>query len=348
VIERDLGMTEFSKLATTFAIDPEVNIGWPGNVGVSVEGDVAFYDTTINATRVLSGKCRRDPFCQFADYVAPGKLLRLGNGFAVTLETNCSGAAGAGLCVAKRNISGATALASLPTATLPASVAVKGDTVAFATEDASTFEGFSIFVRSAAGEQQQLPYEGPGGAVRQLVLIGDDMLAALVGDQVSIFTRSTGGAFKQAQVIGDNTVIISEIRASDTKLAVAFLRTRNATLDLYYKSTVDAKWTLEKTFTNGWPAYSPFPSSQIMFDLDGDRLVYFTRKGEGLLMSYPDVCPRRRLSKAEVGGIVAGTVVLLVLIAVLMVKKIKWSTAVKTRKTGKTAEEHRIQPTDGY
>jgi hypothetical protein len=84
-----------------------------------------------------------------------------------------------------------------------------------------------------------------------------------------------------------------------------------------------------------------------MFDLDGDRLVYLTRQGEGLLMTYPDVCSRP-LSTAEVGGIVAGSVVLTVLIAVLMVKKIKWSTAVKTRKTGKTAEEHRIEPTDGY
>jgi hypothetical protein len=88
-------------------------------------------------------------------------------------------------------------------------VGVKNDTVAFAIKNASTFEGLTIFVRSAAGELQKVLYEGSGGTVRQLVLIGTDKLTALVGEEVSIYARNEGGSFALVQVIHDNTVLIS-------------------------------------------------------------------------------------------------------------------------------------------
>jgi hypothetical protein len=130
-----------------FAMAPEME---PSNfVAVSAEGDVAFYDVSINATRVWVGNC--PSVCQRKSFIAPGELLRLGNGFAVTLDTNCSGAAGVGVCVSKHTSSDFTHLAELPAETVPSSVGVNGDTVAFAIKNASTFEGFTIFVRSAAG-----------------------------------------------------------------------------------------------------------------------------------------------------------------------------------------------------
>jgi hypothetical protein len=315
----------------------------PSNfVAVSAEGDVAFYDVSINATRVWVGNC--PSVCQRKSFIAPGELLRLGNGFAVMLDTNCSGAAGVGMCVSKHiRGGGVTLLAELPAETVPSSVGVNGDTVAFAIKNASTFEGFTIFVRSAAGGLQKVLYEGSGGPVRQLVLIGTDKLAALVGEEVSIYARTDGGSFARVQVIGDNTALISKIRASDTKLAVAFLRDENATLELFKTSAADGKWTLETTFTNGWLRWDMHgkASPPMVFDLDGDRVVYTTEESfnNGLLMTYP--CPPIPPSPVAIAGYIAAGVVGTTLIVVLIA--IKFRAARKTANTVK-AEEHRVEP----
>ena len=179
------------------------------------------------------------------------------------------------------------------------------------------------------------------------MLIGDDTLAALVGDQVSIFSKSKSGSFEQVQVIGNNTVMISEIRASDTKLAVAFRRNDNtaATLELFHKSATDGKWTTEKIFSNSWSVWArpELVSPPIMFDLDGDRLVYLTGMigQKNFLMVYPDDC-WLPLSSGAFIGITVGSVALVGLIAVPFVVRARAMAA--KRKTSKTAKEHRIEP----
>jgi hypothetical protein len=324
------------------------SIAMHSKVAVAVEGDVAFFDETVNLTRVYLGQCMSGG-CLRDDFTAPGTLLWLGGSSAVTLDTNCSSVE-TGVCLAKHNISGATVLAELPAATVPSSVAVNGDTVAFAAVSASSSEGFAIFVRSAGGEVvHEVPYKGPGGTVRQLALIGNDQLAALVGDQVSIFARRADGSFAAAQSISNDRVTISEIRASDTKLAVAFVRNVSATLELYTRSAADSsKWTLETTFDNAWPWNKPEwygdkarPSAPIMFDLDGDRVVYLTYAGgqslsTGLVMTSPDNCDRVRVN--TIIGIVLGAV-FTVVSAVLLLRSHKPDAGEK-----KTIKNQRIQP----
>jgi hypothetical protein len=139
-------------------------------------------------------------------------------------------------------------------------------------------------------------------------LIGTDKLAALVGEEVSIYARTDGGSFARVQVIGDNTALISKIRASDTKLAVAFLRDENATLELFKTSAADGKWTLETTFTNGWLRWDMHgkASPPMVFDLDRDRVVYASYAYNGLLMTYP--CSVQQNPVWTTAYIVAGAV----------------------------------------
>jgi hypothetical protein len=267
-----------------------------------------------------------------------GELLSLGSDMEgpdaiVSFEPSCRSIkryAGNGSCVVRFDRAvGVFLVAELPAvsagwagATVPKSVSLRGSTIAFATEDSS------IFVRSAAGVLTRVPHEGLGGGkVRQLVLIGDNMLAALVGDQVFIFANARlGGSFKQVQVIGNKEARISEIRASDTKLAVAFLRDDGAYLELFDKSAADGKWTTEKAFSNGW-GWRDHPgrvSPPIMFDLDGDRIVYLTnRPGENVMRTYQGrrnaTAPPTGLSVAAIAGIAGGSVAGLILIALIAV-----------------------------
>jgi hypothetical protein len=131
---------------------------------------------------------------------------------------------------------------------------------------------------------------------------------------------------------------------------VAFLRNENATLELFKTSAADGKWTLETTFTNGWSSWgceacsSPTAtgaSPPMVFDLDGDRVVYTTEESfnDGLLMTYP--CPPIPPSPVEIAGYIAAGVVGTTLIVVLIA--IKFRAARKTAKTVK-AEEHRVEP----
>jgi hypothetical protein len=85
-----------------------------------------------------------------------GELLSLGSDrTVVTLDPSCAGVAGSGLCVVKSNKSGVFLLSDLPAATVPMSVGVRGEAIAFATSNRSAFEGFTIFVRSSAGVQMK-------------------------------------------------------------------------------------------------------------------------------------------------------------------------------------------------